>query len=245
MLKALIFDVDGTLAETERDGHRIAFNRAFAAAGLDWNWSQELYGKLLPVPGGKERICFYLNYYCSDFQEPDRLEEFIADLHYSKTQYYQDLLRRGKIPLRPGVKRLIDEARDRNFRLAIATTSSYPTTIALLEKTLDPAWFETIGAGDIVPRKKPAPDIYLYVLEKLNLEPSECVVFEDSEAGLQAATEANLKTIITANNYTKSHNFAKATLILNGLGEPDRPFLSLRGSVGDRNYVDISLLESL
>ena len=245
MLKALIFDVDGTLAETERDGHRVAFNRAFTEAGLDWNWSRELYGQLLPVAGGKERIRFYLKYYCQDFPAPDRLEEFIADLHRQKRQHYENLLRRGEIPLRPGVKRLIGEARDRGLRLAIATTSSHPSTLALLQNTLNPAWFETIAAGDIISQKKPAPDIYLYVLEQLNLASSECLVFEDSEAGLQAATGANLRTIITANNYTKSQNFAKATLILNSLGESDRPFLSLRGRVGDRQYVDVSLLESI
>ncbi|MGK7928759.1 MAG: HAD family hydrolase [Spirulina sp.] len=245
MLKALIFDVDGTLAETERDGHRVAFNRAFTEAGLDWNWSRTLYGQLLPVAGGKERIRFYIQYYCQDFNPPDRLDEFIADLHRQKTQHYYDLLRRGELPLRPGVKRLIEEARDRDLRLAIATTSSHPTTIALLQNSLDPDWFEVIAAGDIVPQKKPAADIYLYVLEKLNLDSGECIVFEDSEAGLQAATGANLKTILTANNYTKNQNFAKATLILNSLGEPDRPFLSLRGGVGDRQYVDVDLLQSL
>lgn len=244
MLKALIFDVDGTLAETERDGHRVAFNRAFTEAGLDWHWSREFYGQLLPVAGGKERIRFYIQYFCKEFQAPDRFDEFIEALHRNKTQHYQDLLRKGELPLRPGVKRLIDEARDRGLRLAIATTSSHPTTLALLRSTLDSAWFEVIAAGDIVARKKPAPDIYLYVLDQLNLDPSECIVFEDSEAGLQAAVGTNLKTIITANNYTKSQNFSKATLILNGLGEPDRPFLSLRGSVGDRKYVDISLLQS-
>ncbi|MEM9542835.1 MAG: HAD family hydrolase [Cyanobacteria bacterium P01_E01_bin.42] len=245
MLKALIFDVDGTLAETERDGHRLAFNRAFTEAGLDWHWSREFYGQLLPVAGGKERIRFYIQYFCKDFQTPDRFDEFIATLHLNKTQQYQNLLRKGELPLRSGIKRLIDEARDRGLRLAIATTSAYPTTLALLQSTLDPDWFEAIAAGDIVTSKKPAPDIYRYVLEQLNLEPSECIAIEDSEAGLQAAVGANLKTIITANNYTKSQNFSQATLILNGLGEPDRPFLSLRGGVGDRQYVDVPLLESL
>ncbi|MBP0018594.1 MAG: HAD-IA family hydrolase [Cyanobacteria bacterium SBLK] len=245
MLKAIIFDVDGTIAETERDGHRVAFNRAFTEAELDWHWSREFYGRLLPVAGGKERIRFYIKYFCKEFQAPDRFNEFIAALHRNKTQHYQDILRKGELPLRSGVKRLIDEVRDRGLRLAIATTSSHSTTMDLLKSTLDPVWFEVIAAGDIVTRKKPASDIYLYVLDKLHLAPSECIVFEDSEAGLQAAVGANLKTIITANNYTKSQNFSKAILIVNGLGEPDRPFLSLRGSVGDRKYVDVPLLESL
>ncbi|MEC4991511.1 MAG: HAD family hydrolase, partial [Oscillatoria sp. PMC 1068.18] len=230
-LRALIFDVDGTLAETERDGHLVAFNRAFVDAGLDWNWQPDLYGELLKVSGGKERIQDYLTNYKTDFQAPEELADFIAKLHAAKTKHYQSLLGEAAIPLRPGVRRLITEARSQKMRLAIATTSALPNTIALLQQTLDPDWFEVIAAGDIVPRKKPAPDIYDYVLEKMNLNPDECLVFEDSEHGLQAATQARLPTIITVNDYTQNQNFAQALLVLNNLGEPHQPCQVLSGNL--------------
>ncbi len=243
-LKALIFDVDGTLAETERDGHRIAFNQAFAKTGLIWNWSVELYGELLEVPGGKERIRFYLEKYQPQLEIPDNIDEFISHLHRLKTQYYGDLLASGIIPLRPGIKRLIEAAKISELRLAIATTSALPNAMALLEKSLNPNWFEVIGAGDIVPAKKPAPDIYHYVLEKLDLSPQDCLVFEDSQQGLQAATKAGLKTIITVNNYTQHQNFSDAVLVVNHLGEPDEPLTCLGGQLEGVKYLDIQHLQS-
>ncbi|MEC4986188.1 MAG: HAD family hydrolase, partial [Oscillatoria sp. PMC 1076.18] len=242
-LRALIFDVDGTLAETERDGHLVAFNRAFVDAGLDWNWQPDLYGELLKVSGGKERIQDYLTNYKTDFQAPEELADFIAKLHAAKTKHYQSLLGEAAIPLRPGVRRLITEARSQKMRLAIATTSALPNTIALLQQTLDPDWFEVIAAGDIVPRKKPAPDIYDYVLEKMNLNPDECLVFEDSEHGLQAATQARLPTIITVNDYTQNQNFAQALLVLNNLGEPHQPCQVLSGNLVNKAYLDLESLE--
>jgi HAD superfamily hydrolase (TIGR01509 family) len=244
-LKALIFDVDGTLAETERDGHRIAFNQAFAKTGLIWNWSVELYGELLEVPGGKERIRFYLEKYQPHLEIPENLDEFIADLHHLKTKYYGDLLASGIIPLRPGVKRLILAAKTSGLRLAIATTSALPNVMALLEKTLNPDWFEIIAAGDIVPAKKPAPDIYNYVLQKLYLPPENCLVFEDSYQGLQAATKAGLKTIVTVNNYTQHHDFSDAVLVVNHLGEVDKPLTCISGKLEGVSYLDIPQLQTL
>jgi HAD superfamily hydrolase (TIGR01509 family) len=244
-LKALIFDVDGTLAETERDGHRIAFNQAFAKTGLIWNWSVELYGELLEVPGGKERIRFYLEKYQPHLEIPENLDEFIADLHHLKTKYYGDLLASGIIPLRPGVKRLILAAKTSGLRLAIATTSALPNVMALLEKTLNPDWFEIIAAGDIVPAKKPAPDIYNYVLQKLDLPPENCLVFEDSYQGLQAATKAGLKTIVTVNNYTLNQDFSDAVLVVNHLGEVDKPLTCISGKLEGVSYLDIPQLQTL
>ncbi|MEA5534189.1 HAD family hydrolase [Crocosphaera sp. XPORK-15E] len=242
-LKALIFDVDGTLAETERDGHRVAFNRAFSEAGLDWNWSIDLYGKLLEVSGGKERISYYLQQYCSDVNED--LYNLIPQLHQAKTHHYLELLSSGEIELRLGVKRLIEEAYNKGIRLAIATTSALPNALALLEKHLDPDWFEVIAAGDIVTNKKPSPEIYNYVLDKLNLEPGNCLVFEDSYQGLQAASQANLTTVITRNNYTKHQDFAQATLVLEHLGELDQPFTVIQGNVTKKHYFDLELAYNL
>lgn len=244
-LKALIFDVDGTLAETERDGHRIAFNQAFAKTGLKWNWSVDLYGELLEVPGGKERIRFYLEKYKPQLETPENLDEFIVALHRLKTEYYRELLASGAIPLRPGVKRLIEAAKTTGLRLAIATTSALPNAMALVEKNLNPEWFEVIAAGDIVPAKKPAPDIYYYVLEKLELDPQDCLVFEDSYHGLQAATKAGLKTIVTVNNYTQNQDFSDAILVVNHLGEPDEPSTCISGQLEGVSYVDIPQLQKL
>jgi HAD superfamily hydrolase (TIGR01509 family) len=239
-LKALIFDVDGTLADTEKDGHRVAFNRAFAEAGLDWHWSAEIYGDLLNVAGGKERIYFYITKYRPNIEKIDN--RLIANLHAAKTEHYRQLLASGSIPLRPGVKRLIKEALSQEIRLAIATTSALPNALALLEHTLEPSWFEVIAAGDIVAAKKPAPDIYHYVLQKLDLDASECLVFEDSSHGLQASTQAGLKTVVTINDYSKNHNFAKASLVLDSLGEPEQPFTVISGNVGEKSYVDLELI---
>lgn len=257
-LKALIFDVDGTLAETERDGHRDAFNRAFLDAGLDWYWDESLYGELLAVSGGKERIRHFIKSYTPCFpgtvcipgksDTPTNLPYFIAQLYATKTGFYQSLLKKGKIPLRPGVRRLIQAARKNRVRLAIATTSAQKNAIALLQHTLgpdSPQWFEVIAAGDVVPKKKPAPDIYHYVLDKMALAPDECLVFEDSDNGLISATRAGLKSVITIHNYSCHQDFSDAALVLNHLGEPDEPFDAIAGEVGDRTFFDLALAESL
>ncbi len=247
-LQALIIDVDGTLADTERDGHRIAFNQVFTEAGLDWNWSVSLYGELLAIAGGKERIRHYLNHYPVAFNPPADLDGFIAALHAAKTKHYLDLLAQGGIPFRPGVKRLLVEARAQGVRLAIATTSALPNVTALLENALGPdglAWFEVIAAGDIVPAKKPAPDIYHYALRKMDLAAQDCLAIEDSDHGLRAASQAGVKTIVTVNGYTRDQDFSKAILVLDHLGEPDQPFTLLAGDAGGMNYLDMALLDHL
>ena len=247
-LQALLFDVDGTLADTERDGHRVAFNQAFAAAGLDWDWSVELYGKLLAVTGGKERILHYLDTYNTGFKRPAQLAEFIAGLHRSKTDFYTRLLDEGGIPLRPGVRRLLSEARDAGLRMAIATTTTPANVSALLRNTLGEDgedWFEVIAAGDIVPAKKPAPDIYVYALEQMQLDPTACLAFEDSENGIKSSMGAQLTTLVTVNDYTREHDFDDAALVLDCLGEPDQPFNVLMGQANAHSYVDVALLKEL
>lgn len=247
-LKALIFDVDGTLADTERDGHRVAFNLAFAEAGLDWNWTVELYGELLQVTGGKERIRLYIEKYLDEFSAPRDLSEYIADLHKSKTRHYLELLQRGEIPLRPGVERLLLEAREAGLILGIATTTTPDNVTWLLKSTLGEEslnWFDVIAAGDVVPAKKPAPDIFVYAMEEIGLSADECIAFEDSGNGIKSSQGAGLKTIITINDYTYDHDFSGAVLVLDKFGEPDQPSIALQGQLNGKNWLDIEQIKKL
>ncbi len=245
-LQALIFDVDGTLSDTE-EGHRAAFNRAFADAGLDWSWGRELYRDLLSVTGGKERLTCYLERYRPDFHPPKPVADFVADLHAAKTKHYLAIVAERGIPLRPGVERLLTEARDAGLRLAIATTTSPENITALLESVLPGRinWFDVIGAGDMVPAKKPAPDIYRYVLRELRLDPGQCLAFEDSELGLRSSLGAGLKTIVTVNPYTTGQDFSGAALVVDNLGEPTQPFHVLEGNSHNSTCVDVVLLFKL
>lgn len=247
-LQALLFDVDGTLSDTERDGHRIAFNMAFEEAGLDWNWTESLYGELLAVTGGKERIRFYLEKFNTSFQKPDDFDQFVKDLHAAKTKFYTQLMGEGKIPLRTGVERLINEARDVGMRMAVVTTTTPENVTALLTNTLGPdseSWFEVIAAGDIVPAKKPAPDIYDWALEQMNLKPEQAIAFEDSYNGILSSVGANLRTIVTINEYTKNDDFSQAELVLNHMGELDQPFDVLSGDAKGKTYLDLDLVKMI
>lgn len=247
-LKALIFDVDGTLADTEREGHRPAFNQAFVEAGLDWHWSGELYGDLLTVTGGKERIRFFLNKYLPDFPLPENADQWIAHLHKRKTHFYTEMLANGAIPLRPGVERLIESAWSAGLRLAIATTTTPENVTALLENTLGKegmSRFEVVAAGDIVPAKKPAPDIYVYAMERMELSANQCLAFEDSYNGLRSSQGAGLVTLVAVNDYTRDDDFTGAALVLDHWGEADQPFQVLAGDAMGAKLVDLELLRRL
>ena len=247
-LKALIFDVDGTLADNEQDGHRVAFNRAFAESGLDWHWDKAIYSRLLAVFGGKERLRYYIDDFLDDSEAPPDIDAFIRDVHARKTRCYIELMKSGALPLRPGVERLIREAHVAGLKLAIASTTTLENATALLSATLGPEsvdWFDVYACGDVVPRKKPAPDIYLYALEKLGLDASECLVIEDTSSGLASARGAGLPVVITTNATTRDQDFEGALLVVDQLGEPGRPMKTTAGDSGDAEWVDLALLRRL
>ena len=246
-LTTLLFDVDGTLAETE-EVHREAFNEAFRRAGLDWHWSVETYGELLAVTGGKERIRHFIDTRLSGFTAPGDLDSFIAGLHADKTGVYTRTVADGGVPMRPGVRRLLDEARAAGLRLGIATTTTPANVTALLRHSLAEDaedWFEVIAAGSVVGAKKPAPDIYHYAMRELGVTPGECLAFEDSENGLRSALAAGVETLVTVSQYTAGQDFNGALLVLDQLGEPDRPFRVLAGDADDYACVTVEQLIAL
>ncbi|HEX5337812.1 MAG TPA: HAD-IA family hydrolase [Gallionella sp.] len=219
--KAIIFDVDGTLADTE-DGHRKSFNKAFAESGLDWNWDVALYDKLLKVTGGKERIKYFVETCLPEFVKPADYEGFVKNLHAVKTKHYNAMLREGHIPLRPGIKQLIADAHAGGIVLAISTTTTPENVSTLLEVGLGKDWekhFAALGCGDIVPHKKPAPDIYFWVLDKLGLNAADCIALEDSENGLRSSLAASIKTFVTINHYTRNQDFSGAAGVFDDLSD--------------------------
>jgi HAD superfamily hydrolase (TIGR01509 family) len=228
-LRALLFDVDGTLADTE-EAHRQAFNGAFARHGYNWRWDRDQYRELLKVTGGRERIAHFVRGLgLGAARERECLGE-IGALHATKTVLYTHAVSSGDLPLRPGVKRLIDEARGAGLALGIVTTTSSANVVALLSATLgtDSArWFSTIVTGERVHAKKPAPEAYDIALAELGVAAADCVAFEDSENGLQAsqaaAQGAGIATVITPCQWTEHQQFPGALFLLPHLGDPAQP----------------------
>ena len=246
-LKALIFDVDGTMADTEQY-HLLAYNKAFQENSLDWHWDDNTYNELLSISGGKERVKFYIDNYDIQLSEYTDIPLLIGDIHERKTFWYLYEIKKGTIKLRLGVENLIKEARLDGILLGIATTTSLINVHHLLISTLGEEsleWFDVIAAGNIVAKKKPAGDIYQYVLEKMGVKAVEALALEDSENGILSSTAAKIKTIITTNDYTIDHKFLGAIIILDTIGGKSRHFKVIEGDAGQYKELTVAMLKDL
>lgn len=246
-LQAIIFDVDGTLADTE-EFHRQAFNEAFVEFDLDWYWSRQEYTDLLAISGGRERIHAYAKKHIRPKLKPAALRELALRIHTRKSAIYRDRLCSGQIGLRPGVQRLLQNARAGGVHCAIATSTSTFNVETLLGHALDRPigdYFKSVVTSDIVVDKKPSPAVYQYAMAELGLAPEQCVALEDTASGNSAAGAAGLKTVITTHQFTRHHDFSGASLVLDRLGSAEQPFHVYAGSAHGAQYVDIDLLDTL
>ncbi|XP_077253072.1 haloacid dehalogenase-like hydrolase (HAD) superfamily protein isoform X2 [Tasmannia lanceolata] len=241
---ALLFDCDGVLVDTEKDGHRISFNDTFTERELGVSWDVDLYGELLKIGGGKERMTAYFNKTCWPEKSPktdEERREFIASLHKRKTELFMALIEKKLLPLRPGVARLIDEALKKGVKVAVCSTSNEKAVSAIVSFLLGPDRAEkiTIFAGDVVPRKKPDPAIYLLAASTLSVDPSSCVVVEDSAIGLAAAKAAGMKCIVTKSGYTAEEDFLSADAVFDCIGDPpeQRFDLTFCANLLEKQYV--------
>ena len=229
-LEAILFDCDGVLADTERDGHRPAFNRAFKNSGIDEDWSVELYGKLLETGGGKERMTAHWNEVgWPDVIPEDGRTDKVKSLHLEKTDIFMEMINEGSIPLRPGVLRLVDEAIANGVKLAVCSTSNEKAVSNLVEVLMGDerrAKFQ-IFAGDMVKAKKPAPDVYNMAVDSMGLDKSRCVIVEDTHIGLGAARAAGISCLVTISSYSADEDFTGADKIVNELGDDPETGITL------------------
>lgn len=244
-IEALIFDVDGTLADTE-EAHRVAFNLAFERQGLGWRWSPADYRALLEVTGGKERLRGYIDALAPGAAERRRLLDLVPSLHADKTKFYTAVVRDGGVPLRPGIARLMNEALDAGCRLAIASTTSAANVDALLAAAFGPRgldMFSVIVCGDLVHAKKPAPDVYRLALRSLGTAAEDAIALEDSANGLRSARAAGVWTLVTPTLWSEGSDFSGAGLVLPNLGEPEAPLNGEPGGLlGDAAWLGFAEL---
>ena len=251
-MTALLFDCDGVLADTERYGHLPAFNLMFDEFGVPAHWSEDEYAEKLRIGGGKERMA-------SMFADPDFVSEagipeddagradLLARWHKSKTAHFKQLVADGKIPPRSGIHRIINGALDQGWTVAVCSTSAEESVRAVLERAAgaDAAKKITFFCGDVVPRKKPAPDVYLLAVEQLGLDPSDTLVVEDSRNGLLAATAAGLPCLVTVNGYTRDEDMSEAVLVVSELGDPGEAPIEVLANRGDARPRDLVTLDDM
>lgn len=228
-IKAVFFDQDGVIIDTERDGHRVSFNMTFKEFGFTDEWDVEYYHELLQVAGGKERMKHHWK--TKGFSKPlteEEIDNLVKEMHKRKTALFVELIETGKLPLRPGIHRFMKEAMEAGLKIAVCTTSNEKAAKAVTEKILSDITFDLVLAGDVVQNKKPDPEIYNLALTKLGLKPEEVFVVEDSRNGVKAAKAAGLKTIVTTNHYTEKEDVGAGDVIVTCLGDPDGEKAELR-----------------
>jgi HAD superfamily hydrolase (TIGR01509 family) len=245
-VKALFFDQDGTIVDTERDGHRVAFNQTFREFGYDFQWDVPKYQELLQVAGGKERMRHYLH--TEGFGvavKPEEEDELIRKLHQRKTEIFIELIESGQLPPRPGVKRLMCEATDAGLAVGVCTTSNERAARAVARSVLQDISLDFVLAGDVVSRKKPDPEIYNLALQKTGLEPDECTAIEDSRNGVLAAKAARMHVVATTNVYTEHEDLSKAEIVVTCLGDPDGKKGELKQGGAGLEYDGVLRLDQL
>ena len=247
LLSAVLFDVDGTISETE-DFHRKSFNEAFKEFNLDWFWDEAIYKELINVGGGKERIEYHINRAWPEMLDIKNLNKYIKSIHDTKNEIYGDLMKENKVIFRPGILRLIHDLKKNKVKVALVSSASEKNFISLFKdglKTDHKRLFDFIAHGDLTKNKKPSPEIYEWTLEKLRLPSSGCIAIEDSPRGLDSALKANLKVVITPSKLSINEDFTGAKLVISDLGEENRPFNIIKGSAFNHKLINFKLLSKL
>jgi len=245
-IKALIFDQDGVIIDTERDGHRVAFNRTFKEFGYDFEWDVERYHELLQIAGGKERMKHYFREEGLRLADtPEEEDALIRRLHQRKTEVFIELVESGALPVRPGVRRLMKEAMDAGLIIGICTTSNERAARAVAYNILRDIRFDFVLAGDVVSKKKPDPEIYLLALQETGLRPEECLVIEDSRNGVLAARAAGMHVVATTNVYTEREDLSDADIVVTCLGDVEGERGQLRHGGEGLDYDGVLRLEQL
>jgi len=220
-IKAVLFDQDGVIIDTERDGHRVSFNMTFKEFGFSDEWSVDYYHELLQVAGGKERMKHHsLTRGFHPQVPPGEIDELVKNMHKRKTALFVELIESGQLPLRPGIHRFMKEAMEAGLIIGVCTTSNEQAAKAITGKILSDIKFDIVLAGDVVSKKKPDPEIYNLALSKIGLKPDECVVVEDSKNGVLAAKAANMHVVVTTNYYTEKEDVSGGDIIVTCLGDP-------------------------
>ncbi len=247
LLSAVLFDVDGTIAETE-ELHRKSFNESFKEFNLDWFWDEAIYKELINVGSGIERIEYYIKRAWPEMMEYKNLTKYINSIHKVKNEIFEDYILESEIKPRPGVTRLIKELRENSVRMAIVSSTSEKNLLKLFKEGLniDPInTFDLIAHGDCTKNKRPSPEIYEWILEKLRLPPQSCIAIEDSLRGLESAKNAELNVLVTPSIFTNEEDFSNAKLVISNLGEPEVPFETIKGNNFGIDFVNIDLLAKL